>query len=64
MHKFAPDMKYVRKILVELLNIPSPAGFTDEAVRYTCRELEKLGIPFEMTRRGGIRAGVLAVVSD
>jgi peptidase M42 family hydrolase len=56
MSKFAPDMEYVRKILLELLDIPSPAGFTDEAVRYTCCELERLGIPFEMTRRGGIRA--------
>jgi peptidase M42 family hydrolase len=54
--RFAPDMDYVRRTLVELLRIPSPAGFTDEAVRYTCGELEKLGIPFEMTRRGGIRA--------
>ena len=56
MTKFTPDMDYVRRILLELLAIPSPAGFTDEAVRYTCNELERLGIPFEMTRRGGIRA--------
>jgi peptidase M42 family hydrolase len=56
MKKFAPDMDYVRKTLLELLAIPSPAGFTDEAVRYTCKELEKLGIPFEITRRGCIRA--------
>lgn len=56
MTKFAPDMDYVRKTLLELLEIPSPAGFTDEAVRYTCQELERLGIPFEITRRGGIRA--------
>ena len=56
MKKFTPDMDYVRRILLELLAIPSPAGFTDEAVRYTCNELERLGIPFEMTRRGGIRA--------
>ena len=56
MRKFAPDMDYVRQTLQELLDIPSPAGFTDEAVRYTCHELENLGIPYELTRRGGIRA--------
>ncbi|HNP36299.1 MAG TPA: osmoprotectant NAGGN system M42 family peptidase [Woeseiaceae bacterium] len=56
MKKFAPDMDYVRKTLCELLEIPSPAGFTDEAVRYTCEQLEALGIPFEITRRGAIRA--------
>lgn len=49
-------MSYVRRILGELLATPSPAGFTDEAVRYTCNELETLGIPYEMTRRGAIRA--------
>ncbi len=64
MKKFAPDMDYVRKTLVALLEIPSPAGFTDEAVRYTCRELEKLGIPFEMTRRGGIRADLKGRISS
>lgn len=56
MERITPDMNYVRRILGELLAIPSPTGFTDEAVRYACEELEKLGIPYEMTRRGAIRA--------
>jgi len=56
MERITPDMDYVRRILTDLLAIPSPAGFTDEAVRYTCQELEALGIPYEMTRRGAIRA--------
>ena len=54
--KTAIDMDYVRKILSDLLDIPSPTGFTDEVVRYTCKELERLGIRYEITRRGGIRA--------
>lgn len=40
----------------ELLKIPSPSGFTDEIVQYTGARLEDLGIPFELTRRGAIRA--------
>jgi putative aminopeptidase FrvX len=56
MERITPDMNYVRRILRELLAIPSPAGFTDEAVRFTCEELERLGISYEMTRRGAIRA--------
>ena len=50
------DLDYLQRVLVELLRIPSPAGFTDEAVRYTLARLEELGIPCEITRRGAIRA--------
>lgn len=56
MEKISPDLKYVQDVMQDLLDIPSPVSFTDEAVRYTCNELERLGIPFEMTRRGAIRA--------
>ncbi|MEQ8824694.1 MAG: osmoprotectant NAGGN system M42 family peptidase [Filomicrobium sp.] len=50
------DLGYLRRILKELLDIPSPTGMTDEAVGYVCHELESLGVPFELTRRGAIRA--------
>src|SRR6056297_4100919 len=50
------DLDYLQEVLMELLRIPSPAGFTDEAVRCTLRRLEELGIPTEITRRGAIRA--------
>lgn len=50
------DLHYMQDILLKLLNIPSPTGFTDEIVRFTCQELGRLGIPYEVTRRGGIRA--------
>lgn len=56
MERITPDMDYVRRTLEELLRIPSPAGFTDEVVRYTCDQLDKLGISHEITRRGAIRA--------
>lgn len=52
------DGAYVRHLLLEMLDIPSPTGFTDESVHYTGRRLEELGIPFEVTRRGAIRANI------
>ncbi|WJN61228.1 osmoprotectant NAGGN system M42 family peptidase [Pseudomonas sp. SO81] len=57
MHRLPdPDLAYLRQVLLELLAIPSPTGFTDTVVRYVAERLEELGIPFELTRRGTIRA--------
>ena len=39
-----------------MLAIPSPTGFTDTIVRYVAERLDELGIPFELTRRGTLRA--------
>jgi peptidase M42 family hydrolase len=50
------DTDYLLKTLVRLLRTPSPTGYTDRVVRIVCDELERLGIPFELTRRGAIRA--------
>jgi peptidase M42 family hydrolase len=50
------DADYLKKILRELLAIPSPSGYTDEIVHFCCRELDRLGVPYELTRRGAIRA--------
>jgi len=50
------DIAYLRRVLKELLDIASPTGMTDHAVGYVCHELEAIGIPFELTRRGAIRA--------
>lgn len=51
-----PDLNYLQRVLLEMLAIPSPTGFTDTIVRYVAERLEEIGIPFEMTRRGTIRA--------
>ena len=58
MRKLEIDNDYIRQILLELLAIPSPVGFTDEVVHYTGHKLRELGIPFELTRRGAIRATI------
>ncbi len=56
--KLSIDMHYLKSILGRLLSIPSPTGYTDKIVHFTCNELEKLGIAYELTRRGAIRADI------
>ncbi|NVK35479.1 MAG: osmoprotectant NAGGN system M42 family peptidase [Rhodobacteraceae bacterium] len=50
------DITYLTKTLEKLLKIPSPTGYTDEIVRHVSKELEKLGVFYEITRRGAVRA--------
>lgn len=56
MKKLAIDVDYLKTTLLELLAIPSPSGLTDEIVHYTGKQLDAMGIPYELTRRGTIRA--------
>lgn len=64
MHDLAVDRPYLLAALKGLLDIPSPSGMTDEVVSFVCRELEKLAIPFELTRRGAIRADLEGLQSS
>ena len=52
------DTDYLAKRLKQFLAIPSPTGYTDNVVHEACRELKRLGIKFEITRRGAIRARI------
>ncbi|MBI1373120.1 MAG: osmoprotectant NAGGN system M42 family peptidase [Phycisphaera sp.] len=54
--KLPVDTDYLTRTLLALLEIPSPSGYTNEIVRHVGKDLEKLGVPFELTRRGAIRA--------
>lgn len=56
MRKLEIDADYLKTTLLELLSIPSPAGLTDEIVHYTGAKLEAIGVSYELTRRGTIRA--------
>jgi peptidase M42 family hydrolase len=56
MEKLPIDQTYVLNTLVKLLRIPSPSGYTDRIVHFMCECLEQLGVDFELTRRGAIRA--------
>jgi peptidase M42 family hydrolase len=50
------DMDYVADVMLRLLRTPSPSGRTDEVMRIIGEEIEKLGLPFELTRRGSLVA--------
>ena len=52
----AHNKAYLIQTLKDLLAIPSPTGMTDEIVGYVCGQLTEMGIPFELTRRGAVRA--------
>lgn len=56
MSKARLDPEYLRDILLRLLEIPSPAGYTDTIVHFVGEELQRLDVAFELTRRGAIRA--------
>lgn len=50
------DEVYLQKTLLKLLSIHSPSGYTDPIVRELCHELDELGLKYELTRRGAVRA--------
>ncbi len=50
------DSDYLQEMLLRLLRIHSPTGYTDPIVREICSELDDLGVSFELTRRGAIRS--------
>jgi peptidase M42 family hydrolase len=50
------DMEYVCDVLLHLLRTPSPSGRTDEIMRFLGAEIEKIGLPFVLTRRGSLVA--------
>ncbi len=52
------DQDYLHKTLDALLKTPSPSGMTDEIVRLVCADLDEMGISYELTRRGAIRATI------
>jgi peptidase M42 family hydrolase len=58
------DSNYLTDTLLKLLSTPSPAGYTDRVVHLVCDELERLEVPFELTRRGAIRANLPGKISE
>lgn len=56
MIKIPIERDYLTDTLTSLLNIHSPAGYSDQVVHFVGEELEKLGVFFNVTRRGAIRA--------
>jgi len=52
------DDHYITDTLKRLVDTPSPTGYTDEITRLCCAELSKLGVRYDITRRGAIRAKI------
>ena len=50
------DMDYVRNVMLELLDIPSVTGRTDDVMYAVGEKLQELGIDFRITRLGAIDA--------
>ncbi len=51
------DTDYLLKVLSDLLNIPSPTGYTQEAINYVERVLHQFpGLEMQQTRKGGLVA--------
>jgi peptidase M42 family hydrolase len=56
MSRLTIDADYLSAMLMRLLDVPSPTGYTDPIVRVVSAEIERLGLKVELTRRGAIRA--------
>jgi len=64
MKKLPLDQTYILDTLLKLLHIPSPSGYTDRIVHFMSEQLGQLGVDFELTRRGAIRATLKGVHSS
>jgi len=59
------DTEYLTKFLVDLLNIPSPTGFTEEAIAFVEKELSAYpGLTLSRTRKGALVAVWEGAASD
>jgi putative aminopeptidase FrvX len=57
MSKLPPiDQEYLRQTLIQLLNIPSPTGFTEAAITNIQGHLTELGLPTTLTPKGTLIA--------
>lgn len=50
------DVSYIAAKTMELCRIPSPTGFTEEAITYTEQEFSRLGVATMRTRKGALIA--------
>lgn len=57
-HSLPVDGARLIEILLDLLAIPSPSGHTDVIVHHVCEQLDRMGVEYELTRRGAIRANL------
>ena len=64
MPRFEIDKPYLSRVLVDLLNTPSPTGFTDWAIGFVQQELEALGVETHSTTKGALIATLPGLRDD
>lgn len=64
MPRFEIDRDYLTRVLVDLLNTPSPTGYTDWGISFVQNELDSLGIPSTITRKGALVATLEGISSN
>lgn len=60
----AVDRSYMIDLLLRLLETPSPTGRTDDIMRLLGEEVETLGLPVRLTRRGVLHATLPGARAD
>lgn len=58
------DVDYMTDLMVRLLETPSPTGRTDDVMKLLGEEVEKLGLPVHLTRRGVMHATLQGGTAD
>lgn len=64
MARFNIDLDYLKRVLVDLLNTPSPTGDTDWAIGFVQAELEEMNIPTRRTHKGTLIAEIDGISND
>jgi putative aminopeptidase FrvX len=54
--RFEIDTTYLKRVLTDLLNTPSPSGYTDWAMSFVEQELEQLDVFYYRTPKGAVVA--------
>lgn len=58
MARFQIDREYLVRVLVDLLNTPSPSGYTDWAISFVQQELDVMGVSSQITQKGALVASL------
>ena len=64
MTRFEIDKDFLKRVLVDLLNTPSPTGDTEWAIAFVENELEALGIHSQRTIKGALLATITGLSSE
>lgn len=53
-----PNVEETKKLIQQLVRIPSPTGFTTEAIEFVEEQLKEIGIDTKRNRKGGLIATI------